>query len=128
MQLKLTAGLAPDFSIWNFLAICGWAPTEASGGMALQRRVGTISMTVGDKLTNHSRGTTCSFQIFLLTWGHTCENLLITHILEPRNRQRLWRAGDNEQNTDCSSCQNQKDQKDRSSGNKNDQWILYLLY
>lgn len=41
-------------------------------------------MTVGDKLTNHSRGTTCCFQIFLLTWGHTCENLilLVTHILE----------------------------------------------
>lgn len=39
-------------------------------------------MTVGDKLTNHSGGTTCCFQIFLLTWGNTCENLLMTHILE----------------------------------------------
>ena len=39
------------------------------------------------------------------------------------NRQRLWRAGDHEQKTECYSCQNQKDQKDRSSGNKNDQWI-----
>lgn len=39
-------------------------------------------MTVGDKLTNHSGGTTCRFQILLLTWGHTCENLLMTHILE----------------------------------------------
>lgn len=39
-------------------------------------------MTVGDKLTNHSRGTTCRLQILLLTWGHTCENLLMTHILE----------------------------------------------
>ena len=39
-------------------------------------------MTVGNKLTNHSRGTTCRFQIFLLTWSHTCENLLMTHILE----------------------------------------------
>lgn len=39
-------------------------------------------MTVGDKLTNHSSRTTCRFQIFLLTWRHTCENLLMTHILE----------------------------------------------
>ena len=39
-------------------------------------------MTVGNKLTNHSGGTTCRFQIFLLTRGHTCENLFMNHILE----------------------------------------------